>query len=490
MEAFKNLIAGEWVDPSGHELLEDRNPARQCELLATFPTATQEEARKAIEAARTAFVGWAHKPPPSRGTILQITSEIIAKRREEFARTLTREEGKTLAEATAEVTRACDVLSYYAGEGWRPIGDVLPNCSEKEFLFTKREPLGVVSIITPWNFPLVIPAWKIAPALVFGNTVVFKPSSLTPWVAVMLVETLMEAGLPPGVLNFLTGSGSVVGTELVTNADVDGITFTGSYDVGSGILARAQRGRKRIQCEMGGKNPLVVLRDANIDLAVELAVKGGFGLTGQACTATSRVIVDDRVANDFVEKLVTAAKKLVVGDGLDPQTDMGPVVSEDQLETDRRYVQIALAEGARLLAGGDVIKPGSLCFQPTVFDHVVPEMRIAQEEVFGPVIAVIRCRDADDAIVQANDVGYGLTAAVVTSDLHMALDFADRIDAGVVKINQQTTGIAVQAPFGGFKMSSANTFKEQGRAAMDFYSRTKTVYVNFLAPRVVRVGEE
>jgi len=481
METIRNLIAGEWVDSSQGAIVEDRNPARQTDILATFPSATREDACRAVEAARAAFSDWASTPFPTRGAILQRASQIIDRQLEEFAVTMTREEGKILAEARAEVARARDIFQYFSGEGWRNAGEVLPSANDGQLIFTKREPLGVISIITPWNVPAAIPAWKLAPALVYGNTVVFKPSSLTPLVGVMLVKILLEAGLPANVVNFVTGSGSIVGMELVTSPDVDGVTFTGSYDIGSNILAQAQAGRKRIQCEMGGKNPLVVLRDANVDLAVELAVKGGFGLTGQACTATSRVIVDHTIADGFVESLARAAKALVVGDGLDPKTEMGPVVSQDQLETNLRYVEMAVAEGGKLAAGGHVMAEGSLFFEPTVFDLVAPGMRIAQEEVFGPVIAVIRSRDFEDAIDIANGVGFGLSASVVTCSLSKAFEFANRIDAGVIKINEQTTGVAPNAPFGGFKKSSANTFKEQGTAAIEYYTRTKTVYVNHRA---------
>jgi aldehyde dehydrogenase (NAD+) len=478
METIKNLIAGEWIDSSQGDLLEDRNPARQADLLAIFPSATSENARRAVETASAASSGWASMPWPKRGAILHRTSQIIDRQLDEFAKVITREEGKTLAEARAEAERTRDIFLYFSGDGWRNAGDVLPGANEGQLIFTRREPLGVISVITPWNVPAAIPAWKIAPALVYGNAVGFKPSSLTPLIGMMLVRTLIEAGLPPNVISFVTGSGPVVGEELVTSPYVAGVTFTGSYEVGSRILAQARAAKKRIQCEMGGKNPLVVLRDADLDLAVELTVKGGFGLTGQACTATSRVIVDVAIADSFVERLANAAKSIVVGDGLDPKTEMGPVVSQDQLETDMHYVQIASAEGGRLVAGGQLVTEGSLFFEPTIFDHVAPGMRIAQEEVFGPVIAVIRSRDFDEAIEIANGVQFGLSAGVVTNNLHQAFKFADAINAGVVKINEPTTGVVPNAPFGGFRNSSANTFKEQGTAAAEYYTRTKTIYLN------------
>jgi aldehyde dehydrogenase (NAD+) len=359
-------------------------------------------------------------------------------------------------------------------------GDVLPSNVSGELLYTRREALGVIALITPWNFPLAIPAWKMAPALIYGNTVVFKPASLSPHTALLLVEALVEAGLPNGVVNFITGSGRNVGDELVSSPHINGVSFTGSYSVGSGIYEKAIKNLTRVQLEMGGKNPMVVLDDADMDLAVRLAVMGGFGLTGQACTATSRVIVQERVADEFAEALTQAARNLVVGNGLESGVQMGPAVSESQLQTDLEYIGIGKSEGAKLLAGGDQAKAnGSKGYfvQPTVFDHVEPKMRIAQEEIFGPVISIMRAHNVDEAVEYANSISFGLSAGVVTTNLKNAFSFANRVDAGVVKVNEPTTGLALQAPFGGFKQSSANTFKEQGQAAIEFYTRTKTIYV-------------
>ena len=477
MQRFKNWIAGEWVDASDGATFPNTNPANPGDVIGAFPSATLEDARRAIAAAQAALPGWAATPPPARGAILDRASRIIDERLDEIATALTREEGKTLAESRAEAARARDIFRYYGGEGWRIGGEVLPSSAPDELLYTRREPLGVVSIITPWNFPAAIPAWKIAPALICGNAVLFKPASYAPHTGLLLVEALVQAGLPGGVLNFITGSGSVVGDEMVTNPRVNGVSFTGSYDVGTGVYAKAVKNMTRVQLEMGGKNPTVVLSDADLQLAVELVVKGGFGLTGQACTATSRVIVEQRVADDFVRALAQAADGLVVGDGLDSRTQMGPAVSQEQMETDLHYVRLGQQEGAKLVAGGAQVGGDGFYVRPTVFDHVEPSMRIAQEEIFGPVVGVIRAVDFDDALAKANDVGYGLTAGVVTNDLRKAFAFANRVEAGVVKINEPTTGVALQAPFGGFKHSSANTFKEQGRAALEFYTRLKTVYV-------------
>jgi aldehyde dehydrogenase (NAD+) len=477
MQEFKNLINGTWVGSSNGETFKNENPAKLGEVIGTFPSSTKEDTRNAIEAARAALPGWANMPPPARGAILEKASRVLEARADEYAAILTREEGKTKTEAMVEVTRARDIFRFYAGEGWRAGGDVLPSNVTGELLYTRREALGVIALITPWNFPLAIPAWKMAPALAYGNTVVFKPASLAPHSALILVEALVEAGLPNGVVNYITGSGKNVGDELVSSPHVNGVSFTGSYNVGSGIYEKAIKNLTRVQLEMGGKNPMVVLNDANLDLAVRLAVMGGFGLTGQACTATSRVIVEEGIADDFAAALTEAARNLVVGDGLESGVQMGPAVSESQLQTDLEYIGIGKEEGAKLLAGGDMAKSNGHFVQPTVFDFVEPKMRIAQEEIFGPVISIMRARNFDQALEFANNISFGLSAGVVTTNLQSAFQFANRIEAGVVKINEPTTGLALQAPFGGFKQSSANTFKEQGQAAMEFYTRTKTVYV-------------
>jgi 2,5-dioxopentanoate dehydrogenase len=478
MQAFKNYIAGQWVDAADGKTFENRNPADTNDVIGTFPLATKDDVERAIEAANGALPGWANTPPPARGAILDKTAQIIDARQDELAKALTREEGKTFAEAKGEVLRARDIFKYYAGEGWRMGGQVLPSNVAGELLYTRREPLGVVALITPWNFPIAIPVWKMAPALIYGNTVVFKPASLVPHSAVLLIEALIEAGLPAGVVNLVTGSGRTVGDTLVSSKRIAGVSFTGSVDVGKGIYEKAMKNLTRVQLEMGGKNPTIVLKDADISKAVNIAVAGGFGLTGQACTATSRVIVEEGAADAFAEALTNAARNLKVGNGLESGIQMGPAVSEDQLQTDLEYIGVGQQEGAKLLAGGGKAgQNGGYFVQPTVFDNVDPGMRIAQEEIFGPVIGIIRAKDLDDALDKANGIGFGLSASIVTNDLQKAFQFANRIEAGVVKINEPTTGLALQAPFGGFKNSSANTFKEQGAAAIEFYTRTKTVYV-------------
>ena len=479
METFKNLIDGELVGASDGGTYETRDPAHPGEVLGSFPLATAADAARAVAAAAAAQPAWAATPAPARGAILYKASELVDIRVDQLARAMTREEGKTLAESRGEVLRARDILRYYGGEGWRVGGDVLPANAANGMLYTRREPLGVVAVITPWNFPLAIPAWKIAPALVYGNAVVFKPASATPHSAVLLVEALVEAGLPAGVLNLLIGPGAAVGDTLADAPEVRGVSFTGSYAVGSALYSRATARMARAQVEMGGKNPLVVLADADLDLAVRLAVMGGFGLTGQACTATSRVIVEEAVADAFVVALAEAVRGLKVGDGLDDGVQMGPAISAEQLETDLRYIEVGKAEGAALVVGGERLDGEGHFVQPTVFDRVTTTMRIAQEEIFGPVVGVIRVTGFDEAVAAANAIEFGLSASVVTRDLGAALTFAERVEAGVVKVNEPTTGLALQAPFGGFRHSSATTFKEQGAAALEFYTRTKTVYVTY-----------
>lgn len=477
IKSFPNLINGIWKTASATPL-EDRNPADYNEVIGHFPMATLDDTKSAIQAAREAFPAWSGTPAPARGAMLDRASQILSTRLDEIAAALTREEGKTLAEAKGEVARARDILKYFAGEGWRYSGQVLPSSIQDELLYTRREPLGVVSIITPWNFPIAIPAWKIAPALAYGNTVVFKPAEDAPHTALLLVEVLVEAGLPSGVLNFLTGDGELIGTEMTSNPQVNGISFTGSQSTGTKVYQNAIKNMARVQLEMGGKNALVILKDADLELAVKLAITGGFGLTGQACTATSRIIVEEEIADTFVQAFMTAAKDLKVGNGLEEGIQMGPLVNRDQLQTSQHYIALGQQEGARLLLGGEMDDRKGYFAQPTIFDQVEPSMRIAQEEIFGPVVGILRVKDLNDAIEKANAVSFGLSAGVVTNDLKRAFAFANEVDAGVVKINEPTTGIALNAPFGGFKGSSANTFKEQGQAAVDFYTRTKTIYVN------------
>jgi aldehyde dehydrogenase (NAD+) len=476
---YLNFIDGEWRASRSGRTFENINPADTRDVVGLLQDSDASDVDAAVQAAQKAFPGWAAMPAPARGKILLKAAAILEGRIAEMADLLSREEGKTIGEAKGEVTRAVRILEYFGGEGARMSGQTIPSERPRVFMYTIRRPIGVVALIAPWNFPIAIPTWKMAPALVSGNAVVFKPASQAPLTSLELVRILEQAGIPKGVLNLVTGSGSSVGTPLVAHPQVRAISFTGSDGVGKGIAAVGAERLARVQLEMGGKNPTIVLDDADLELAVRLAVMGGFALTGQSCTATSRVIVEEGIADRFAAALAGAANALNVGDGLEDGVQMGPAVSEEQLATDLDYVRIGREEGAELLAGGGRAGDSGHFLRPTVFDGVDVHSRLAQEEIFGPVIGIVRARDLDDAIFKANAVGYGLAASVVTNDLRRAMDFVDRIEAGVVKVNEPTTGLALQAPFGGFKQSSANTFKEQGPAAVDFYTRTKTVYVTY-----------
>lgn len=465
------------------DVFEDRNPADNRDIVATFPQSSREDARAAIEAAHNSQNRWQDITPPQRGKVLFKAAEILETEKEDLARLFTREEGKVLGESRAEIARSIDILRFFAGEGHRLNGEVVPSDDSGIMLYTEREPLGVVSIITPWNFPLAIPAWKIAPALVCGNTVVFKPASATPLMGWKLVEALQKGGLPDGVLNFISGPGSTVGMELIENDTIDGISFTGSYDVGKKISEHCTqaKGMPRIQLEMGGKNPLVILSDADLTKAVEITVKGAFGGTGQACTATSRVIVEELAREKYTNLLLDRVRRIKVGNGLDETNEMGPAVSETELRKDLDYVEIGKREGASLLYGGYRLQgpeyDHGYFMQPAIFGNVDRTMRIAKEEIFGPVVGIMVAKDFDNALELANDTEYGLAASICTNSLELAHSFVKHIQAGVVKVNRPTTGIFVQAPFGGMKKSSSMTFKEQGRMALDFYTFIKTIYL-------------
>jgi aldehyde dehydrogenase (NAD+) len=485
---YSNYINGESKLASTEQTFRIFNPANTKECLGEFQRSNASDAAEAVDCAQQALKSWGKIPPPKRGEMLHKAAQIIEDDSEIFSRILTREEGKTLSESRVEVQRAVDTLRYFAGDGRRLGGEVIASDDPDVLLYTIRMPLGVVSIITPWNFPISEPAWKISPALLCGNSVVFKPSSLTPLIGWMFTEALIKAGVPRGVLNFITGPGSTVGIELVRNKKVAAISFTGSYDVGVTIQkAISETGRMpRVQLEMGGKNPLVVLSDADLDKASEIAAKGAFGVTGQACTATSRVIVEESVADEFIGMLAKRAERIRVGDGLSNDVDMGPVVSESELEKDLNYLEIGKKDGAKLVCGGtrleDPLHMHGFFFRPAVFSHVTANMRIAQEEIFGPIVAVLQAKDFGEAVKLANDTEYGLSSAICTKSLEKANEFVREINAGLVKVNRTTTGVSVQAPFGGMKHSSSMTFKELGKSALDFYSYTKTVYMGIRPP--------
>ncbi len=477
-ERFEVLVGGEWRARGQLGELPDINPADTSETVAVFPALSAGEMREAVEAAATALQGWRTLSPVARGAILLRAAERIRERAEDIARDLVREMGKTLQEARGEVSRAADFFQYYGALGRLPVGDHLPDGRQGVFAYTVREPIGVVVAITPWNDPVLTPARKLAPALVSGNTVVLKPASLTPLSAWQLVRALDEAGIPKGVVNLVVGPSSEAEKVLLEHPAVAGITFTGSTQVGMEIARRAASRNVRVQTEMGGKNALVVMSDADLDLAVDLAVAGGFGQAGQRCTATSRVIVETSVLEAFRAKLVERVRHIRVGPGLDPASTMGPVVSEDQLRKVLEGVERAVAEGAELLSGGRRLtgEPYDRGYfvAPTVLDRVDPTSFVAQEEIFGPVLALLPAADLDEAIALVNGTRYGLSAGICTRSLATAHAFASRVEVGCVSVNLPTVGWDVHVPFGGFK-ESGSPFKEQGLPGLQFYTRIKSV---------------
>ena len=481
MRQLKNFIGGEWRDSKGKRV-QDLNPADTSEIIADAPSSTAAEAAEACEAALRAYPGWRNTPAPVRGQLLYRVQRRMEERKEEIAEALTREEGKTLVEARGEVQRAINVIEFFAGEARRITGDTIPSELPHNFCYTVKQPVGPVAIITPWNFPIAIPVWKMAPALVSGNTVVFKPASLTPLTAALVVEVFEQCGIPPGVLNLVFGGGREVGDTIVKHPAIQAVSFTGSNDVGSGLYSAAAARGIKCQCEMGGKNPIVILADADLDLAVESTVQGAFGSTGQRCTATSRAVVEQSIANEFVERLHARAASLVVGNGLDPRTNVGPSVDVKQLDTVLEYIGIAQSEGAKLVAGGARLKDGGLdkgfFVAPTIFDSVDANMRVAQEEIFGPVLSVIRAPDPRSALEIANGVRFGLSASIYTNDVASMFRFVDQLDAGIIHVNSPTVGGEAHIPFGGMKATGVG-LREMGSVAIDFYTELKVVYVDY-----------
>jgi 2,5-dioxopentanoate dehydrogenase len=481
-ETYQNYVDGEWVPAEEGKTFEVYNPADPDETVSVFPESDRSDAEKAVDAAAAACQEWADTPAPQRGRILEDAAHILAHNKEELTETLVREEGKTGPEAGGEVQRAIDIFNYYAQRA-RDFGGgrAQPSGSDSR-LYTIKEPMGVAALITPWNYPIAIPAWKLGPALATGNTVVFKPASMAPTIATKVIEALDEAGIPDGVVNMVTGPGSTVGDEFMSNDLVDAVSFTGSSKVGNIVYDTATEGGKRVQCEMGGKNPTIVADSADVSAAASIVGHGAFGVTGQACTACSRAIVYEEVYDEFVDEIVDFAEEIEVGPGLE-NADMGPQVSADELEGTLEYIDIAESEGASLVTGGEALNEAEHAdghyVEPTVFADVSSDMRIAQEEVFGPVLAVMPVADFEEAMAVANDVEYGLSSSIVTNDHTEANEFVDRIEAGVAKVNEMTTGLELHVPFGGVKESSTNTYREQGEAGMEFFTQTKTVYDNY-----------
>ena len=477
-ERYKNLVAGEWVDSRGGGTVQDLNPADTSEVVAEFPSMAAEDVTRAIDAAAEAFPAWKAKTWTARGAIMRRAAELIRERAETIARDLTREMGKTLREARGEVTRTSYFFDYYGAYGRLPIGDHLPDERDGVFTFTMREPLGVVVAIAPWNDPALTPARKIAPALIAGNTVVLKPATLTPLSAWHLLRALHDAGLPRGVVNMVTGPARAVGNALLDHPAVRAITFTGSTVVGLDLQAKVAGRNIRVQTEMGGKNAMVVLKDANPTLAADLAAAAGFGQSGQRCTATSRVIVEAPIEDAFVDAFLSTTKQIRVGPGLEESTTMGPVVDDSQLQTVLTAVDRGKSEGAEVLFGGDRLSGAQYdrgyFVAPTILGNVSSTMTVAQEEIFGPVVAVMRAADVAEAIALVNSTRYGLSSSVVTRSLEAAHAFARGVDTGCVAVNLPTVGWDVHTPFGGFK-DSGSPFKEHGVEGLQFYTRVKSV---------------
>jgi acyl-CoA reductase-like NAD-dependent aldehyde dehydrogenase len=480
-----NFINGQWVDSASGKTFERRNPANLSEVTSVSPLSTRAEISAAVAAARAAFPGWRDTPAPVRGKIILRAAALMEKRKEELARILTHEEGKIYKESLVEVQRSINILEFLAGEGRRMGGETIPSENKRNFAYTIKQPLGVVGAITPWNFPVAIPVWKIAPALVTGNTVVLKPAEVTPLCAAKIVEIFQDAGTPAGVLNLVFGAGEEVGDQLLREPELRAISFTGSNEIGSLIYGTAARLMKKCQCEMGGKNPMVVLRDADLALATEAATIGAFGSTGQRCTATSRIVVEEAIADQFVESVVARAKKLKVGNGLDESVDVGPLVDEQQMKTVSRYLEIGKKE-ARLALGGERLTGGAFdngyFVPPTIFDHVKWDSTIAQEEIFGPVLSVVRVADFEEALRVANSVKYGLSSAVYTNDASKIYEFIDRIESGITHVNAPTIASEAQLPFGGTKATGVGE-REMGTVAIDFYTELKAVYIDYNAKK-------
>jgi alpha-ketoglutaric semialdehyde dehydrogenase len=477
---YLNFIGGQWVPSCTKRTFSNINPANTDDVVGSFQASGPDDVGAAFEAAEKAQAAWGALPAPRRGEYLFKAAEILESQLASAARDMTREEGKTLPEATGEVKRAINILRYFGGEGSRMFSYQIPSERENVFCFTMRKPLGVVALITPWNFPSAIPAWKLAPALVAGNTIVLKPASLAPLSALRIVEALEKAGLPAGVINYVTGSGGAIGHAMIEHGSLKAVSFTGSCAVGNQLYDKATRRRLRVQLEMGGKNPTVVLGDANLDVAAATLVNAAFFSTGQKCTACSRAIVERSVYEPLVEKLTAKTRALKVGNGLDAGIDIGPAVDEAQLKTDLEYIAIAQREGAELLCGGNRLTGGAydkgFFIEPTVFGGVSSSMRIAQEEVFGPVLALMVAEDFDDAMRLANSVRFGLSAAIISNDISRVHQFVNRIEAGLITVNLPTAGVEYQLPFGGTKESSFG-MREQGPLALDFYTESRTVYM-------------
>lgn len=481
-ELYKNYIAGKWVGAKSGKTFENRNPANRHDLVGLFPASGLEDVDEAVSTAKKASSKWRLVPAPKRGEILYRVGELLRQRKEEIARVMTREMGKILKETRGDVQEGIDTAYYAAGEGRRLFGETTPSELPDKFAMSVRVPIGVCGLITPWNFPMAIPTWKLFPALLCGNTVVLKPAEDTPHTAVKLFEILEEAGVPPGVVNLVHGTGEEAGAALVRHRDVQLVSFTGSTAVGREIAAVCGQNLKRVSLEMGGKNAQIVMEDADLKLALEGALWGAFGTTGQRCTATSRLILHREIKKELTEMLIERAEKIKIGDGLDESVEMGPLINEAARQKVHRYVQIGKEEGARLLTGGTIYEEGEWIhgyfYRPTIFDQVTPTMRIAQEEIFGPVLSVIEVKGFEEAIEVLNGTAYGLSSSIYTRDVARAFRAMRESEAGITYINGPTIGAEVHLPFGGVK-ETGNGHREAGTTVYDIFSEWKSIYIDY-----------
>ncbi len=479
---FQNFIDGKWVDALSGQTFENRNPARWDEVVGIFPKSGKEDVERAVQSARRAFEKWRLVPAPKRGDIMRKVGDLLVAKKEDLARQMTREMGKVLAETRGDVQEGIDTAYYASSEGRRLFGHTVPSELPNKFNMAIRVPIGVAGVVTPWNFPMAIPTWKIFPALLCGNTVVFKPASDTPATATSLVEILLEAGIPEGVINIVHGGGGEVGMAIVSHPDVDLVSFTGSTMVGKKIAEVGAQSLKRVSLELGGKNAQIVMNDANLDLALEGVLWGAFGTTGQRCTATSRLILQEGVHDKFLDMLVARVKKLRLGDGLEEGVDVGPCINEGQRKTVQEYVEIGLKQSAKIAVGGKIADGGALAkgwfHEPTVFYDVKPEHRIAKEEIFGPVLSVVRVRTLEEAVTVLNNTIYGLSSSIYTNNVNDAFTAIRDIKAGITYINAPTIGAEAHMPFGGVKQTG-NGHREGGWTVYDFFSEWKTVYVDY-----------
>ena len=480
-DTFLNYVSGNWVAASTGKVSQSSNPADLDDVIGEFQASNSVDAERAVGAAAEAGRVWGSMSALARGGHLLAAADYLKQNSERYAQAITRECGKAIVEARGEVGRAVALLQYFGVEGSNPVGDVVPSVDPNILLYTKRVPIGVVSLITPWNFPLAIPIWKMAPALVYGNTIVLKPASATPHLGVLIAEIWDAVGLPAGVFNLVTGSGGAVGAALVGSDGVAAVSFTGSTPIGMGIAASAASLGVKFQLEMGGKNPVIVMPDADLEQAAQVTVDGSMKYSGQKCTATSRAIVIGNVIEDFTNLVVEKTEALAIGPGADAASVIVPVIDEASRQNIVASVQRGVSDGGNVLTGGGVPSGGSYdggtYVEPTVLSKVSRNDFVACEEIFGPVLGIIPAADIDDALGIANDVRYGLSAGIFTRNLNAALQFADRIEAGIVKVNGETAGVEPQVPFGGMKSSSSGS-REQGKAAIEFFTETKTIYVN------------